>query len=765
MKDLQIQIEQEGYCPSWVQFEKVSIGEVYRFGPKLNHWMIKNQNGTIVCQDWSGKLLPIFYNPEKTPVSKKQIHFNSSLYNHNTSSYLEYKGILEVKNHLQGVLYAEDHLACPIRDINGHILSYQKIYGKGERKHFLKDQPRKGGFFSIGLNSNMSPDSFDELLFCEGLSTGCTLFLATLIPTIVTFGASNLNEVIGNFRNLFPYHKFMVCGDDDIKLTQKGKNNIGRDAALSAASYHECYIAFPEISDSLGGDFNDLHQREGLEVVKQQILNAFNIPPQSSPFPIILLEDLLDEDQTGYKKYEVKIGNKKYIKYIKASDVEDTKKIKGILAGWFIDCEPHQFKELIPHIKKKTAFPTSIMNNECGWRENGDFYLPPLDKMCINEDYKNFERKGSLLEFKEQILPLAKKNPLLIFILSYSFLPPFLKKFNLPNFGIHLFGESSIGKTTLLNLCASLWGSPVEQWNGTPIGFEELAYRYKDTLLCLDEIHQIKNSQLPDIIYSLGNGGGRIRFKSREKFKSRKLFKINFLSSGESSIQERLKSEFTGGQGVRIIDIDCHRSHGIFDVSDNPRKDIMKLNKIIETHKNNPIHHLINNFDNAEKYFNLNEIENDFNKQMGRIKELFILIEKAGITAVKLGCLPSLDISGSVQTIFSSLKLEENSSYEIEIAKRRLYELLETGEAHFYKGDQFERIPYHIKGYIKNEDIYITSTVLKNEICKDINFKSVKDFLIKDHILDEAGAIKIGNKAKWAYRVNDLWIEQYQTKE
>jgi hypothetical protein len=647
-----------------------------------------------------------------------------------------------------------------VHDICGAILSYQKIYDNGT-KSCLKGHSMKGGFYSIGLNEMNSPDDFNEILICEGLATGCSLYLAMQIPTIITFGNGNFKDVIRKIKGVFPRHKIMLCGD----VSYEG--SAARLKTVEAAMTFECYLCFPKSVDKLrcGYDFNDLHQQYGLEEVARQLREAFKIPPLLSQFSIVLLEDCIDEDDICHKKYKVTIDEKETIKYIKASDFADRKRIIGILKGWSIYCDRDQLRELILLLDTPAPLVTHIMNNECGWRETSEFYLPPLDKLCKNTDYKDFVRRGSLDDFKRRIYPLAKKNPLITFILAYAFLAPFLKKNKILNFGLHLYGESSIGKTSLLNMAASIWGAPVEKWNGTAIGLEDVAYRYKDTLLCLDEIHQMKNSQLPQVIYMLGNGGGRIRMQSKEIFKSRDPFYINFLSSGESSIQERLKEDFTGGQAVRVIDINCQRNCGIFDHSVDPLQDIGNLNDLSFCNQNYPIDRLLKNFNQAHSFFNSIVIENPYKNQLARIKNIFSLIEKAGRTAVKMECLPPLPITESVEKIFSSIPFKENISYEVELAKKRIYELLESAEAHFYGGEAFERVPYLIKGYKKNNYFYLTSTSLRNEVCKDIDYKSIRDRLIKQNIIEPSKIVRIGSTSKYAFKVNELWIDQYRVDE
>lgn len=746
-------VRKAGYKPDFALFDRLSTGEFYRFGPSKSHWMVKNQNGSVTCGDWFERLPRVTHGVS----TKKFEYLNPGAYKSPLeSSYLARKGVLEMQKKLSGVMVAADHLCIPVYDINGILLSYQKIYDDG-RKKFFTGYTIKGGHYVIGELKNL-----DRIIFCEGLATGCSLFLSTKYPIIITFGISNLGRVVDNYRKLFPNSSLLVASD---------KGNCEK-TSYDVASQYECHIAIPDFKDFPIGpkdnDFNDLHMRSSLAEVKQQVEEAFNKLPEQQNIPVILLEDCFDESDGVHKKYRIKFrGDFKEI-WIKGTDLKDYKNIEGILNGYNLFVDKKQMMHIISMMKAESPNQSSIMNNECGWRGE-DFYLPSLDKPCVNPEYKPFIRKGNLIDFKKEIFPIAERNPLITFILSYAFLPLFLKDFGISNFGVHLFGGGSTGKTTLLKLAASIWGTTIEDWEGTYIGFGDLAYRNKDTLYCLDEINQMDEKDLYQIIYMLGNGGGRLRSQikrnSKEVFDTRPPFRINYLSTGESKMQDKLKDKFTGGHLVRVLDINCHRSQnvlqGIFDHTEDSEKDILLLEGIYKTHQNVSIDHMIKNFKEAKSIFDGLSISNPHKGQLGRIKNSFIAIEKAGLTAKALGCIPDLPISKHVEKIFLNLEIKENSSHEIEVAKRRIYALLIEGEAFFYGGGQFERIPYKIKGYKKDGAFYLTPPTLKDEICDNINYKSTKEKLIKDNIIEDYKLYKVNNKVFQGYKVNQLWFEQY----
>ena len=58
---------------------------------------------------------------------------------------------------------------------------------------------------------------------------------------------------------------------------------------------------------------------------------------------------------------------------------------------------------------------------------------------------------------------------------------------------------------------------------------------------------------------------------------------------------------------MRVLDINCHRTlnpiQGIFDHSENSKKDSQKISEICEKHQNVAIDHMIKNFDKAKELF------------------------------------------------------------------------------------------------------------------------------------------------------------------
>lgn len=154
----------------------------------------------------------------------------------------------------------------------------QRILPNG-KKLYTKDFAKAGCSLRLGERWPM-PGAPLVVLVCEGYATGCTLRMATQreLTVYVGFDAGNLEHVVRMVRDLHPDCRLVVCADDDWKTVdqQTGKpNNPGRTAArLVAKRTERCDMVWPVFKPGRGDkdtDFNDLHVREGLQVVRAQI--------------------------------------------------------------------------------------------------------------------------------------------------------------------------------------------------------------------------------------------------------------------------------------------------------------------------------------------------------------------------------------------------------------------------------------------------------------------------------------------------------------
>jgi len=179
--------------------------------------------------------------------------------------------------------------------------------------------------------------------------------------------------------------------------------------------------------------------------------------------------------------------------------------------------------------------------------------------------------RGNLEDWRANIGSRCRGNPLMVLATSLAFSGPLLQPLGLQGGGLHFRGASSTGKTTLLNLAASVWGSRdiISQWRATTSGLETLAPAMNSMLLPLDEIAEIAPRALNEAIYMLANGKGKTRMTKDATMADTAHWRLAIISSGEISIQEKLAEahlDARAGHEVRLIDIEAdNRAFGAFD--------------------------------------------------------------------------------------------------------------------------------------------------------------------------------------------------------
>ena len=178
---------------------------------------------------------------------------------------------------------------------------------------------------------------------------------------------------------------------------------------------------------------------------------------------------------------------------------------------------------------------------------------------------------GTLDGWRSEIAARAVGNPLFVLGLSAAFAGPMLARCNAEGGGLHFVGDSSTGKTTILEAAASVWGGANyrRSWRATANGMEGAAVMFNDCLLALDEISECDPHEVGNIVYSLGNGRGKQRAGRTGAARAVTRWQAFIISTGERTIATTMAEgghRSKAGQSVRLLDIPTDRLHGCFDV-------------------------------------------------------------------------------------------------------------------------------------------------------------------------------------------------------
>jgi hypothetical protein len=165
--------------------------------------------------------------------------------------------------------------------------------------------------------------------------------------------------------------------------------------------------------------------------------------------------------------------------------------------------------------------------------------------------------RGELAEHIAAIKRAWDASPLAAAVIAAALAAPLLEPLKCPNFAVHLVGESSRGKTSMLKCAASVYGDPrspqwVASWNVTPSGAELRAAALNDLPQCYDEVGGGDAQAAERLVYGLVNGGGRTRATRDLGMRPTASWRTIVLSTGERELAD--ESTATGAQ-VRVVQL------------------------------------------------------------------------------------------------------------------------------------------------------------------------------------------------------------------
>ena len=510
--------------------------------------------------------------------------------------------------------------------INGEIWSVQKIDAGGD-KRFYKGGGKKGGYMDIpAMIDPITPP--ETIVICEGWATGCSLHQATSHTVRVAFNAGNLMAVARFTRAQFPDARIILAADDDYRAP----TNVGITKATAAANAVGGTPVVPKFGDGRGEkdtDFNDLHQKEGIETVRSQIERVIH----GNPFPsldnrpcFVVLDDWYKTTERNYRAgvywcglkisrngdveggIEIWVASPLHVRAVThdnagnnfgrllefrntvgknrqwAMPMEllagDGTGLRGELLsmGVELDSSGKGRVHLATYLQSQHPKRQILCATQLGWC--GDSFVLPDTVIGdgANEtifqsgerSHEEYTTAGTLQGWQEGIAARAVGNQLLMLALSAAFAGALLTPTYSEGGGIHFVGDSSTGKSTLIEAAASVWGGAgfKRSWRSTANGMEGAASMFNDGLLALDEISECDPKDVGAIIYALGNGVGKQRASKSGAARGLTRWKCFIVSSGEKTIETAMLEggkAIKAGQGVRLLDIPTAQTYGAWD--------------------------------------------------------------------------------------------------------------------------------------------------------------------------------------------------------
>lgn len=606
---------------------------------------------------------------------------------------------------------AQGRLVVPVRDADGGLASLQFILPEkpvnGPDKLFMKGGRTAGGWFAIPAKDGRTDG---PLMLCEGFATGASIHLATGYACLVAFNAGNLSAVACLARERYPEREIIVCGDNDCETVKPDGTpwNTGKEAATKAAQAAGAKLAVCPAHEGRATDFNDLHCRRSLEAVRQ-VVEAARKEGGAVHLPegFFIREGgknpgLFKTETRGDERVDLRIGPPLRIIGKTFDDVSDNwgtflswKDPAGTEHRWALpdDLLQGQGREYAQILARggysiapgqATKFATFIQGvrterfvtcvQRIGWHAAA-YVMPdaaygvPADTVVLQSArHSKMFRTGGTLDGWREIPGLCAGNSRLVFALCLAFAGPLLRLCGLEGGGFSFEGGSSSGKTTALQVAASVWGGPehVRSWRTTDNALEGVAALHNDNLLILDEVGQVGAAALSEAAYMLANGQAKGRASRDGIPRALLTWRLLFLSSGELGLADKLAEnglKSRGGQEVRFVGLPVDKAmladlHGLPDagaVAD-------RLKMLCAEHYGHAgrafLHWLCVHREEVASDLrdNLADLAGrlcppDATEQVRRVAKRFALVLAGGLAAQKAGLLPEdMDIRRAVQS-------------------------------------------------------------------------------------------------------------------
>lgn len=422
-------------------------------------------------------------------------------------------------------------------------------------------------------------------------------------------------------------------------------------------------------------------------------------------------------------------------------------------------------------------------------QKNGQYgpLLHPNGSFPSNSFITNNDQQGSLIEWQQNVALYAYCSPLFMLSICLPFAGIICSLTSIENGGFHIYGRSSLGKSIMTYVAASVIGhySDNEKWNVTETGMDELSERNNNSLLVLDDAQTIADtatqraSRLQKAIYVFANGQGKIKSKRYQERTT--AWKAFLLSNGEKSLQQYALeggSEKLGGEKVRVIDIpaEINQQYGILESLPKEFKSTSEFIQHLEAN--------CKRFYGTAKYQFLEKLIQDLNQDKSKIEQFitkrisyfkeklginlnngikvriadkFALMYAAGCLAIKYEVLP-FDKKDIFIGIFKCYQYSLNSS-KLDNSYENILNVLKQEKSVNLLKDNHKYTEEEIKSFdivqckVNGQLVLAVSKKYLQKICGDYNIKGFLKYLTNQKVLltprDSSGTLKYTRQIRY----------------
>ncbi|MEN6533139.1 MAG: DUF927 domain-containing protein [Bryobacteraceae bacterium] len=369
------------------------------------------------------------------------------------------------------------------------------------------------------------------------------------------------------------------------------------------------------------------------------------------------------------------------------------------------------------------------------------------DQTCSGKHHLS----GSIEDWREHVGRYCSGNSRLLFFTSCAFAAPLLTPLQMDGGGFHLYGTSSLGKTSTSVVAGSVWGGGprngfLETWRATANGMEAVAAQHNDCILPLDEISEVDPKEVSKIVYGISNGRGKARMRKDLMVRPGAEFRVLILSTGEkqqSDLMIEAGSKTKGGQETRLVPINSDAGNwGVFEDIHGFQEPASFVDHIRQTSKKyfgSPIRafleHVTCHLDqvtqdalaNKEHFFKT-QVKEDSSGEVRRVASRFAVVGFAGELATKLGITGwAKGEAWKAACICFDCWITGRGgvgAFEIEDGIEQLHSFLQTESSRFTTPGS-TLTPQHHAGFQDDECYYVFPRVMTQEALKGRNANAV----------------------------------------
>lgn len=361
--------------------------------------------------------------------------------------------------------------------------------------------------------------------------------------TVAAIDAGNLTHVAKVMRTKYPESQIIIAGDNDIKPDQ---SNTGKLAAEKAAQAANGIAVLPPTDDK--ADWDDYRLSHSIEAARQAFIaevdkqgskvmieidvnhkviksdpmktriesredGVFLVTPKADKETgeIINHEQWLSNaikritkgvNDLGHEYLIIEWGNNN-VQAIPTGDIgerEGWRTLKN--AGLFVTTKSGLRQSFSDWLLRQPFKENWSITNKSGWHK-GAYIMPdgsiigtPEQPIFFNGQSAAataYQTSGTVESWRNGVARLANGNSFMMIAIGAALAAPMTSIIGADSFGLHLYAQSTAGKTTAADMAVSLYGEPDLQrltWYGTEYGMTNEAVAHNDGLLYLDEVGQ-----------------------------------------------------------------------------------------------------------------------------------------------------------------------------------------------------------------------------------------------------------------------------------